>query len=189
MSGVVLRCPNCGTTQSSQGECEACHEGQVRFYCTNHKPGRWLDGQACPQCGAVYGRPDPRPASRATPQGRRPLRRLRPEGARQKSVLRQGHPAHGTGQALGEEVHPLGPTRAIMSATKIVARAKALERLHDLLRGGICAAEKSVDMGMPSYPAAPAIAGGCLRILLLIFLFLLLSFFGLSMLGNWIVFF
>jgi hypothetical protein len=39
-------------------------------------------------------------------------------------------------------------------------------------------------MDMPSYSAAPLIAGGCLRIILLIFLFLLLSFFGLSILGS-----
>jgi len=41
---------------------------------------------------------------------------------------------------------------------------------------------------MPSYSAAPVIAGGCLRFVLLIFLFLLLSFFGLQMLGSWLLF-
>lgn len=55
MSGVVLRCPNCGTAQLSPGECDACHGSQVRFFCTNHQPGVWLDGERCPQCGASYG--------------------------------------------------------------------------------------------------------------------------------------
>lgn len=49
---VVQRCPNCGTTQSAAGECEACHEAQVRYYCTNHEPGLWLSGRTCPQCEA-----------------------------------------------------------------------------------------------------------------------------------------
>ena len=43
MSGVVLRCPSCGTTRAAPGECDACHEAQVRYYCTNHTPGRWLE--------------------------------------------------------------------------------------------------------------------------------------------------
>jgi hypothetical protein len=55
VSGVVLRCPNCGTTQAGRGECDACHEAQVRPYCTNHTPGRWLDALTCPQCGARFG--------------------------------------------------------------------------------------------------------------------------------------
>ena len=55
MSGVVIRCPNCGTTQSTLGECEACHEAGTRYFCTNHEPGRWLDGPACAVCGARYG--------------------------------------------------------------------------------------------------------------------------------------
>jgi hypothetical protein len=73
MSGVVLRCPNCGTTKAAPGECDACHEAQVRYYCTNHAPGRWLDARACPQCGARFGesaRPPAAPGP-ATP-GRTP---------------------------------------------------------------------------------------------------------------------
>lgn len=57
MSGVVLRCPNCGTTRATAGECEACHESQVRYQCTNHTPGRWLDAPGCSQCGARFGEP------------------------------------------------------------------------------------------------------------------------------------
>jgi hypothetical protein len=64
MSGVALRCPNCGTAQSGPGECEACHEAAVRYFCTNHNPGRWLDGPACSECGARFG--EVRAAPRAT---------------------------------------------------------------------------------------------------------------------------
>ena len=65
---VVRRCPNCGTTKATAGECEACHEAQVRYFCTNHTPGLWLDGPACGQCGARLGQPAPRaaPAARVT---------------------------------------------------------------------------------------------------------------------------
>ena len=55
MSSVVLRCPNCGTTRPAPGECDACHEAMVRFYCTNHTPGRWLKTVACDACGARFG--------------------------------------------------------------------------------------------------------------------------------------
>jgi len=63
VSGVVLRCPNCGTVQPVEGQCDACHEAAVRFFCTNHTPGLWLEGSACAQCGARFGDPVPsRPA-------------------------------------------------------------------------------------------------------------------------------
>jgi hypothetical protein len=55
MSGVVLRCPNCGTVQTGMGECEACHEAKIRYFCTNHTPGLWLDTALCSQCGARLG--------------------------------------------------------------------------------------------------------------------------------------
>ncbi|WP_375404311.1 hypothetical protein [uncultured Sphingomonas sp.] len=55
MSGVALRCSNCGTAQPSPGECDACHEAQVLYFCTNHQPGVWLDGEHCPRCGASFG--------------------------------------------------------------------------------------------------------------------------------------
>ena len=55
MTGVIIRCPNCGTPQTALGECEACHEADTRYFCTNHEPGRWLDASACAVCGAQYG--------------------------------------------------------------------------------------------------------------------------------------
>lgn len=64
MSDVVLRCSNCGTVQASTGECEACHEAQVRYFCTNHAPGKWLDGPSCPDCGARFGEDAPASSTR-----------------------------------------------------------------------------------------------------------------------------
>lgn len=52
---VVMRCPSCGTTQGTAGECAACHEAQVRFFCTSHKV--WLDGPTCSWCAEA--RPTP----------------------------------------------------------------------------------------------------------------------------------
>ena len=60
---VVLRCPTCGTTQGDVGECEACSEGEVRYFCTNHAGGVWLDGPVCGSCGAKFGDP-PREATK-----------------------------------------------------------------------------------------------------------------------------
>ena len=65
MSGVALRCPHCGTTQSGPGECGACHEATVQYFCANHSPGRWLDGPSCTLCGARFG--EARPAPRVVP--------------------------------------------------------------------------------------------------------------------------
>ena len=70
MTGVLLRCPNCGTTKSSFGECEACHEAQVRYYCTNHTPGQWLEAPQCTLCGAVFGRAAPAPGPSPIPTSR-----------------------------------------------------------------------------------------------------------------------
>ena len=65
MSGIVIRCPNCGTTQSTLDECEACHEATTRWFCPNHEPGLWLDAPLCPTCGARPGVPGRR--ARPTP--------------------------------------------------------------------------------------------------------------------------
>lgn len=83
MTGVVLRCPNCGTTQAVTGECEACHEEQVRYFCTRHKPGVWLDKPACSQCGAKFGDPSSaEPAPPRSPPSRTPPPTWTPPGSR-----------------------------------------------------------------------------------------------------------
>lgn len=65
---VDLRCPTCGTTQGHAGECEACFEGEVRYFCTNHDDGLWLEGPVCSRCGVKFGdaprKPPPAPAPR-----------------------------------------------------------------------------------------------------------------------------
>jgi hypothetical protein len=71
VSGVVRRCPNCGTTTASPGECQACHQADVRYYCTNHTPGIWLDAPKCPECGAAFG--DPVGPATPPPRVRRPV--------------------------------------------------------------------------------------------------------------------
>jgi hypothetical protein len=54
MTGVLLRCSNCGASQASPGECQTCHAGEVRYFCSNHEPGRWLAGPVCLACGARF---------------------------------------------------------------------------------------------------------------------------------------
>ena len=73
MSGMVLRCPNCGTTRATPGLFEACHEADVRHYCTNHAQGLWRDTPACVQCGARLGEPDRAPIPAPLPP-RTPVR-------------------------------------------------------------------------------------------------------------------
>jgi hypothetical protein len=86
VSGVVLRCPNCGTTTASPGECQACHQAEVRYYCTNHTPGRWLDSPKCSECGAALGEPA-RPAA-LPPRVRRPAPLPAASPGRRRSVPR-----------------------------------------------------------------------------------------------------
>lgn len=68
---VVQRCPNCGTTQAAAGECDACHEAQVQYFCTNH--AAWMDAPRCPRCEAfstAIERPPPPIPARARPVAR-----------------------------------------------------------------------------------------------------------------------
>lgn len=67
---VVLRCPTCGTTRPSPGGCEACHEAQVRYFCTNHTPGLWVDAPTCPQCAGRFGEARRAPAPAYVPPAR-----------------------------------------------------------------------------------------------------------------------
>ena len=69
---VVLRCPTCGTTQGDAGECEACSDGEVRYFCTNHDEGIWLDSPVCSRCGARFGDPPRKPRPPQAPELTRP---------------------------------------------------------------------------------------------------------------------
>ena len=72
MSGVVLRCTTCGTTQNHAGECETCGEGTVRYYCGNHSPGLWMDAPVCAVCGAKFGERPPEPTRAILPSSPAP---------------------------------------------------------------------------------------------------------------------
>jgi len=81
---VVLRCPNCGTTQAAPGECEACTAAEVRYYCTNHPLGLWLDTPTCPQCGDAPG---------GVPRRRASVSPLRPTAVAARPAPRSDAPA------------------------------------------------------------------------------------------------
>lgn len=78
---VILRCPKCGTTGGSLGGCDACHEADVRYYCANHEPGRWLETPVCLACEA-RGREAARPAAASPAPRPQPARRSREAPAR-----------------------------------------------------------------------------------------------------------
>lgn len=151
MSGVVLRCPNCGTVQPVEGQCDACHEAAVRFFCINHTPGLWLEGPACLQCGARFGDPVP---SRAAPAPITPTRVAPPEvgvpptrrsaEADEPELWETGVPTRMDPDRLG----PAGPDpfRMLLGAMMSAARARSARADHldfeDSIpmrpRGGCC---------------------------------------------------
>ena len=117
VSDVIIRCPNCGTTQGALGECEACHEADTRYFCTNHVPGLWLDGPVCSTCGARYGvaretrRPPPPPRARVEPPVRprsRPVPHAEPEPV-PVDVWHDPEPVRGRGEIREIETVPIEP--------------------------------------------------------------------------------
>jgi hypothetical protein len=179
MSAVILRCDNCGTSQSALGLCDTCHEGQVRYFCTNHDPGRWLDTKKCTQCGAEYGVTAPSAATTHRRSTGAP--RMHPEKtALPDSPIPTTRPARRMGGPWGSR-----PPRARDDVSEeAAARARAVDRLRRLLsatRYGRRAPDPSdFSDGAPT----PMMAGGCLRALLLMMLFfLLVSFLGLANFG------
>jgi len=182
MSAVVLRCDNCGTSQSARGLCEACHEGQVRYFCNNHDPGRWLETKKCPECGAEYGVTVTIPAATKRPE----TEDLRSRPKKTPSPSDHPTPATRQGRRTGG---PWGsrPPRApedILVSDEVAARAKAVERLRRLL-GAARYGRRAPDPTDFTYGSPiPMMAGGCLRAALLIMLFfLLVSFLGLANFG------
>jgi hypothetical protein len=184
MSAVILRCDNCGTTHSVRGPCETCHEGTVRYFCKNHEPGRWLETPRCPDCGAEYGVTVAAPARPRLEEGRNragkvvaPTERPAPRASRPPKRFRG----------------PWGPRPPrspdeIPVSDEMLARARALDRLRRLLEAGSYS-RRTVDPTEFTYGTpAPMIAGGCLRIILLMMLFFLLfAFLGLANFGNFFI--
>ena len=164
---VVLRCPSCGTTRFGNGQCEACHEAQVRYFCTNHVPGLWLDTDVCPRChmGTASSAPPrptsvpravrrererpPTPTPRAAPATPRPV--IAPRGARAEATpaidVRAG--AHGPIHPEEREITVSGFTPRSVLAAILDARAEHSR----VTRTG-------------------STAGGCLRRLLMVVLLL-----------------
>jgi hypothetical protein len=175
MSAVVLRCDNCGTSHSARGECQTCHEGQVRYYCKNHDPGRWLDGPMCTQCGAKYG------VTISPPPTRPPVGTVRSGGARKSAATSSDVPYRTPVPPKKRGPWGSRPARSeeIPVSDELVARARAIERLRHML-GGAAYGRRVPDATDVTYGSpAPRIAGGCFRIVLLfVFLFLMLSLLG-----------
>lgn len=175
MSAVILRCDNCGTSHSARGVCEACHEGQVRYFCKNHDPGRWLDSPKCSQCGAEYG------VTISTPPTRSPVETVRSAGTRKSAATsdarsRSPPPPKRRGPWGSRPTH----TEEILVSDELVARARAMERLRRIL-GGAGYGPRMPDSTDYTYgPTTPRIAGGCFRVVLLLMFF----FFLLSLLGS-----
>jgi hypothetical protein len=180
MSGVVLRCPSCGTTKAAPGECEACHEAQVRYYCTNHTPGRWLDSPSCPQCGSQFGVPERPPAAPprpprsrtpvAAPASPAPTRTPSPTTRTRRYTPWPSGGPWARRPPPGEEVEThtkRDPLRDVLTS-----------RLPELLREAARVRRRSE---VPEMPPIGMAAGGCLRAVLLIALFFMLALFGLSM--------
>ena len=161
MSGVVLRCQNCGTTQATLGECEACHDGDVRYFCPNHTPGRWLDQPACSTCGAQVGVPGrservpPRPPPVPAPgsRGRRapappPVRRSPPD---EEELERE---------VLTGPVHTPGAEGTL---------------LEELLRAGMAGGSRGAP-ALPPIAVGISTAFGCVRrIVVILFVLMLLA--------------
>ena len=185
MSGVVLRCPNCGTTKAASGECEACHEAQVRYHCTNHTPGRWLDAPTCPQCGARYGDP-PRPPAAPRPPAPAPgtaTTPASPSAARRTAPWRPS-----AGGPWGRRKAPLSPDELLERRDKRAAARDALAaRLPELLRTASRGRRSPLEIPDALDGARMGLAfGGCLLrgLFMLFFLFLALVFMSLLLGGS-----
>ena len=181
MNGVALRCPNCGTTRSTPGECDACHEAQVRYYCTNHKPGRWLDTPECPQCGAKFGDPV-RPA--APPPPARPTVAPSPRPSRTDSVEPAPRPSRAP---WGRRERAPAPERTVEAGrdSASVGAARAA-RMLEILRAASRAGRRPRDVTyLPEAPPVGAAFGGCLMRFVILVIFMLIVFsFMLSMVGG-----
>lgn len=176
MSGVVLRCPSCGTARATPGECEACHEAQVRYYCTNHTPGRWLDASACPQCGARFGGSPARPP--AVPAAAGPIRAPVPVPAPKPAPVSAPRPAYPpaggptAGDARATRGHRERPPSIEEEAvdTRDPRIAARVARLQEMLRAAARARRMPTGAApAPESPAAPIGrgVGGCLLRLVL----------------------
>ena len=178
---VVLRCPTCGTTQGRAGECEACSEGQVRYFCTSHDQGIWLEGAVCSQCGAKFGDAPSRPPASRAPSVPTPPAELRPTGRRRPP---ERPPESDVGRRASR-----GFEREAPVVPEVLPRTPSLGELLEKIREGRARArgryEPEVPGAEPRVRRSPFPLAGCLvRIVGLVFvlvaaaIFLLFLLFG-----------
>jgi len=180
MNGVVLRCPNCGTTKAGSGECDACHEAQVRYYCTNHTPGRWVETAACPQCGARFGEavrtPSPRPHAPASTQA--PPAASTPPRTRSRSWRPEGGRSPWARRTRRVEAEPgLDPSEVSGARDRAVAA-----RLREMIEAA--ARARRMPWGHTPTPDSPRVVlglGGCLIRGVFLAIFLLFAFLTMSL--------
>lgn len=180
MSGVALRCPTCGTTQMRPGECEACSDDQVRYFCSNHRPGVWLDKPVCAQCGSKFGDSPKReapPAPRSAPTA--PPRTPRRPESPPPPVLRDIAPPR-------ERVRARPP---MVPEPEVAPERPSLEDLLEILSPGereragyrveeVTRPEPAPAVKLPSLP----IKGCIVRFAILVFLFIALAIGGIFLL-------
>ncbi|MDB5883876.1 MAG: hypothetical protein JWR74_47 [Polaromonas sp.] len=183
MSSVVLRCPNCGTTRSSPGECEACHESQVRYYCTRHTPGLWLDAKNCPACGARFGEAVQPPRAAALSLTRRPPAAAPPQSPKPAPRPR-AVPAKrpGSGVPGGDHLRrPPGDRDVKVDARRIPGdREVHVTGWDEMIRAASSARRRPVEPADLETPFDPGAMpgrrpGGCLTRILLMMVLLFLA--------------
>lgn len=166
---VVLRCPSCGTTRTTPGECEACHDAQVRYFCANHTPGLWLDASTCSKCGARFGDPAPDTAPPGIPV------RTRPPAAPPRAPTSTSAPpappkAGADGWESGERLPP-ADEEELDAMRRSETGASRMPLWMKILRAAVRARE----MRSAAPPETPRIgrgSGGCLTRLVLVLLVL-----------------
>jgi hypothetical protein len=188
MTGVILRCPNCGTSTATPGECDACHEAKVRYYCTNHKPGRWLDAPACSQCGAKFGdleRPRERPVP--FPPAARPPRKVAPPEPARPADPELSRPKPRPGPWSREEARrPFDPKPKESRPSPSLGDVRA-EKMPELLEAIARAGRRPRSETYTSSDAPPTrgAPGGCLiRFVLLVMLLFMFLPLMLSLIGG-----
>ena len=169
MSGVVLRCRNCGTTQATPGECEACHEGDVQYFCPNHSPGRWLDEPACSACGAMPGVP-----GRTERVPARPAPAPPPDFRGRRTSPPPGRPAPHDEDEFEREVLT-GPVHSPGAEGRL---------LEELIRAGLAGGPRGAP-ALPPIGAGISTAFGCVRriVVILFVLMVLAAMFVFGLLG------
>lgn len=179
MSGVMRRCPACGTTQADPGECESCYEDKVRYFCDNHKPGRWLDSSQCNVCHAKFGdAPKGVPPLRPAPP--RPVRPSPPRGheSRPPKPPRSRPPFSGVGSTPRPRTPE--PVRPRFTLEEVLARMSPRERERAGYREEPMSVEDVIRVIRPEVklPALP-IKGCIFRFIIFIFLLIALGLGGL----------